>query len=133
MPFKPCADFRFLPALAVTINLAVYILQPGSIAASPCQPNDPNGDNPGNLCLPFPTHGMSINSNSFRQGFATDGFYGTALGPNQPGAKIVPTHQSRTPIESYLSKPGYWTRIEATNGRTTVQTNTGNQWNLQVK
>lgn len=124
---------RFKPVLAFLINLVVYILTADIGLTSPCQPSDPNGENPGNLCLSYPTHGMSIHSNSFRQGFASDGFYGTPLGPNQPGAKIIPTHQSRTPIEPHLRNPGYWTKIESSNSRTTVQTSTGNQWDLNVK
>lgn len=101
--------------------------------SSPCEPNDPNGDNPGVLCLAFPTHGMSIRSDSFRQGFATDGFYGTAVGPNQPGVKIIPNHQPRTPIDPNHNKPGFWTTIEAQNNQTKVQTSTGRQWSLQIK
>ncbi|MCP9808258.1 hypothetical protein KBY58_02270 [Cyanobium sp. HWJ4-Hawea] len=76
---------------------------------------------------------MSINSNSFRQGFASDGFYGYAAGPFTPGTPIQNGHQRRTPIDPQLGANGYWTKIEAKNGSTTtVNTNTGKSWTIQV-
>ena len=119
------------------VRLAIFplflITFPIEARPSPCEPNDPDGENPGNLCLTYPTHGLSINSNSFRQGFATDGFYGTAVGPNQPGDKIIPNHQPRTPMDLNRGRPGFWTSIQAQNEQTRVQTNTGRQWLLQLK
>ena len=106
---------------------------PSALKARPCLPTDPDGGNPGNLCLIYPTHGMSLNSNSFRQGYASDGYYGTATGPRFPGAPIEADHTPRTPMDPQSGKPGYWTRIEASSGQSRVQSSSGKAWSLKLK
>lgn len=98
--------------------------------ARPCLPSDPEGENPGNLCLTYPTHGMTLHSSSFRQGFASDGYYGTPTGPRWPGEPIEPNHQPKTPLDR---KQGYWTQMNATSGESRVQTSTGKSWLLRLK
>ena len=104
-----------------------------ALQARPCLPSDPDNGNPGNLCLTYPTHGMSINSDSFRQGFASEGYYGTPTGPRWPGQPIKPGHQPRTPMDRQKGSHGYWTRIDATAGESRVQTSTGKNWSLRLK
>ncbi len=114
----------FLFQMAV-VGQAVY--------SRPCFPSDPEGDNSGNLCLAYPTHGMSIDSNSFRQGFASEGYYGNPVGPRFPGSPIEPNHIPGTPMDLRGRSPGYWTKIETTNGQSRVETNTGREWLMQSK
>ena len=105
------------------------------LQASPCTPTDPDGVNPGNLCLAYPTHGMSLDSNTFRQGFASEGYFGAATGPRQPGTPIQSGHIPGTvmdPIRADRRSAGYWSSIEASDGRTTVRTNTGREWTMKV-
>ena len=100
--------------------------------SAPCFPTDPEGENPGNLCLLYPTHGMSIRSSSFRQGFASDGYTGLSLGPTLPGIPIEPSHQTRTPMDPRTNGNGYWTSIQAADGVTRVRTNTGKEWTIHA-
>jgi hypothetical protein len=117
--------FGMLLLLAATIPAA-------HTAAAPCFPSDPEGENPNNLCLPYPTHGMSINSSSFRQGYASDGYTGLPLGPTMPGTPIQPGHPPRTPMDPRPTGNGYWTSVQASDGVTRVQTNTGRTWTIQT-
>ena len=117
----------------IGVSIVSMMALPSALKARPCLPTDPDGENPGNLCLIYPTHGMSLNSNSFRQGFASDGYYGTATGPRFPGAPIEAGHVPRTPIDPQRGNPGYWTRIEASAGQSRVQTSSGKAWSLKLK
>ena len=101
-------------------------------AAAPCYPTDPEGENSNNLCLLYPTHGMSINSSSFRQGYASDGYTGLSLGPTTPGTPIQPGHQPRTPMDPRSTGNGYWTSVQASDGVTRVETNTGRTWTIHA-
>ena len=123
--------YRYLARIALLSMMIA--MAPGNTAAKPCEPSDPTGENPGNLCLTYPTHGMTIDSYSFRQGFASEGYYGTALGPNQPGAPIQLNHHRGTPIDPNSGRPGYWTQIEASEGRIQVKTDSGRTWQRQIK
>ena len=114
--------------------IAALMLCPQELVARPCAPADPEGVNPGNLCLVYPTHGMTLKSDSFRTGYASDGYYGAATGPSQPGVPIQPGHQPGTPLDVSPSSRshGFWTGIESSNGTTEVRTNSGKQWRLQI-
>jgi len=106
----------------------------GLVFASPkCPPSDPTGSNPGHLCLVYPTHGMSLESDSFRKGFASEGYYGTPVGPEWPGQLIQPNHTPRTPIEKTSTGGFFWTNIEASNGNSRVRTNSGREWELKTR
>jgi hypothetical protein len=112
----------------------VSVVLAGSVVAVPCTPTDPEGLNPGNLCLSYPTHGMSINSNAFRQGYASEGYFGTPTGPSQPGAPILPGHIRGVRMDpaSAAGSGGYWTSIDASASETRIRTNTGKEWILKT-
>jgi len=131
-----CSEYRgsrFL--LGQCLCIALFQLLSGGLPlqAKPCLPSDPENGNPGNLCLTYPTHGMSLNSESFRQGFASEGYYGTPTGPRWPGEPIQPGHTPRTPMDRQQNNNGYWTRIDASAGESRVQTNTGKAWSLRLQ
>lgn len=100
--------------------------------AKPCYPNDPEGENPGNLCFTDPTLGMTLDTNTLRSGSATEGYFGRPVGPTMPGAPLVKGHHPRLPLDPRPGPDGYWTTIDASNGVTHVQTNTGRQWILKA-
>lgn len=136
MNSSQCSDHRrWLGLLGQCLFLAVFHIMSAESAlkAKPCLPSDPDNGNPGNLCLTYPTHGMSLNSDSFRQGFASEGYYGTPTGPRWPGEPIQPGHTPRTPMDKQPSQSGYWTRIDASGGESRVQTNTGKNWSLRLQ
>jgi hypothetical protein len=104
-----------------------------SLEASPCYPNDPDGDNLGNLCLSYPPALMSeqpswqpipvqpiwsplpnrpIDQPPFIQGTGEKAFYGLPVSTTQPGRIIGTT-------------TGYWTNVEAVNGLTTITDSKG--------
>jgi hypothetical protein len=113
--------------------LLIGALSPPSVFGQPCFPSDPEGLNPGNLCPGYPTHGMTINSNSFQQGFASEAYYGRPLGPFQPGALVQQGHLPRTPIDPRPRANGFWTKIDASNGETRMTTNTGREFIMRVE
>jgi hypothetical protein len=96
------------------------LLIAGAASARPCYPSDPTAMNPGNLCPLFPPLGMSINSNSFMQGSATQGFYGQPLSPRIPGQ----------PVGITSGKDGYWTQINNSSGTSIMRTNTGKSFTM---
>ena len=104
----------------VTIITALALgiaLTPEPILASPCYPNDPDGENPGNLCLTYPPSWSTLPNTStdqppFIQGQGKEAYYGLPVSPTQPGRIIGTT-------------TGYWTTIEAVNGNTTITDSTG--------
>jgi len=103
-------------------------------AARPCFPSDPTGDNPGNLCLIYPTHGMSLDSETFRDGFASEGFYGPRAGPRWPGTPLEDNHAPGTALDPNGQKAnGYWTRLEASDGESRFVTNTGKEWKVKLR
>jgi len=114
------------------VILALMVMLVPQLQAAPCYPSDPEGENPGNLCPTYPPSGMTLDSNTFRPGSATEGYFGRPLGPTLPGTPVVKGHNPRTPIDPRAGADGYWTSIEATNGMTQIRTNTGRQWNLKV-
>lgn len=116
----------------VTIALSSYFLPPKALSA-PCPPSDPDGSNPGSLCPPYATYGMTIYPGHLQPGYASEGFYGTALGPNSPGTPLVPGHVRGTPMAPGSSSNGYWTQIDNANGTSRMQTNTGQQWTLTIQ
>lgn len=89
-----------------------------------CFPNDPDGTNPGNLCLTYPSSldpqstswsplpNTSTTQPPFIQGLGKDAYYGYRVSPTQPGRIIGTTS-------------GYWTNVEAVNGSTTITDSTG--------
>ena len=80
----------------------------------PCDPTDPLGNNPGNLCPRFPY--SSINNNSFIKGH---GLPVTTIPTTQHPAGIV------------IQKPsGFWTNIRTTSDQRTIQDSGGNSYNL---
>ena len=101
--------------------------------ASPCYPNDPNGENLGNLCFPnlFNPQQSGMNPSTFQQGFASSAYYGSAIGPGVPGTLLVPDHPSGTPMDKRLGNHGFWQSVEVNNNGTTLKTNTGREWKLQ--
>ena len=115
-----------LPGRGFSISLsmlALFIaLRAQGSDAKPCLPNDPTGDNPGNLCLKYPPFGMSIHSNSFMQGTATQGFYGPPVSPTQPGI----------PVGVQSPKDGYWKRVNNQDGMSNMQTSKGKVFNMEI-
>ncbi len=89
-----------------------------SAIASPCYPNDPEGENPGNLCLTYPPSwsplpNTMIDQPPFIQGTGKDAYYGYPVNTTQPGRVIGTTK-------------GYWTGVSAVNGSTTIIDSLGN-------
>lgn len=90
-----------------------------------CFPNDPDGSNPGNLCLTYPSSfdpqsttwsplpNTSTDQPPFIQGSGKEAYYGYRVSPTQPGRIIGTT-------------TGYWTNVEAVNGTTTITDSKGN-------
>jgi hypothetical protein len=121
---------------SLCIVLGVVVTCSGNqlpLKAEPCGPSDPEGLNPDGLCLVYPTHGMTLGSTSFREGYANEGYYGRSVGPGLAGSPIIPNHQPGAPIDSRKGENGYWSGIEASQGRTTVRMNTGKEWNLKLQ
>ena len=100
-----------IPRLAITLAALLFsALPPTGANANPCLPNDPDGSNPGNLCLSYPPTG--IGPQFFVQGQGQPALYGPPLSPTQPGRVVGHTS-------------GYWTGIQASNGSTTLQDSQG--------
>jgi len=93
-----------------------------------CLPNDPLGNNEGNLCLTYPSHGLSIVGDSFRNGFASEGYYGTPIGPKYPGVPLNKNHVPGMPYDPRPSQNGFWRSIEAADGITRIRTDNGKTW-----
>ena len=94
------------------------LLHVSSVSASPCFPNDPEGTNLGNLCLTYPPSWSPLpnsdtNQPPFIQGIGQPAYYGYPVSPLQPGAIIGRTD-------------GYWTGVQAFNGKTVITDNKGN-------
>jgi len=103
--------FVFLTAISFTSNCT-------SIQASPCYPNDPDGSNPGNLCLTYPPSwsplpNSSVDQPPFIQGQGDPAYYGLPVSTTQPGRIIGRTD-------------GFWTGVEAVNGTTSITDSKGN-------
>ena len=122
---------------SVVVHLAISALaiatDPSSVHASPCYPNDPDGSNPGNLCLTYPAAFTSsfdpqpqwsplphrpINQPPFIQGVGKEAYYGYAVSPTQPGRVVGTTS-------------GYWTNVEAVNGSTTLKDSRNNSISIR--
>lgn len=108
------------------IGLILISFYPEVSISSPCNPSDPDGENPGNLCF---LHLAKPYQSTFKQGYASDGFFGVPVGPGGiPGNQIIPSHQSGTPIDKRILNNGFWTNIESSSNGSTVRTNTGKEW-----
>ena len=109
----------YSPTAVAIGTLMVISVALGAVptVASPCYPNDPDGENPGNLCLTYPPSWSTLPNTStdqppFIQGKGKEAYYGLPVSPTQPGRIIGTT-------------TGYWTNIEAVNGSTTITDSTG--------
>jgi hypothetical protein len=95
------------------------LLAAGTTAmASPCYPNDPDGTNPGNLCLTYPPSWSPLPNTStdqppFVQAVGQPAYYGFPVSSTQPGTIIGRTD-------------GFWTEVQAVNGNTTITDSKGN-------
>lgn len=90
---------------------------PSPALSRPCHPNDPDGENPGNLCLTFPPAwsplpGASSAGPPFIQGTGTSAYYGVIVNPGNPGQPVRRTS-------------GFWTSIDAVNGSTIITDSNG--------
>ena len=85
-----------------------------------CLPNDPLAINPGNLCLEEKIYHQHINNYPMRNGYASEGFYGSAISPNIPGQKI----------EINQANDGYFTNLTNNNGNIKIETSTGKVFNF---
>ena len=88
--------------------------------SAPCYPNDPEGENPGNLCLTYPPSwsplpNTIIGQPPFVQGVGQPAYYGYPVSPTQPGRVVGTTN-------------GYWTGVSAVNGATTITDSNGNSF-----
>lgn len=80
----------------------------------PCDPTDPLGRNPYNLCPRFPY--SSINDNTFTEG------HGLPI-------TTIPTVQN--PAGIVIQQPsGYWTNIRTTQDKRSIKDSGGNTYNL---
>ena len=113
--------------LSIASTVLFGILSAGIAWAAPCYPNDPDGSNPGNLCLTYPAAftpafdelpqwsplpNRPINQPPFIQGVGKEAYYGYAVSNTQPGRVVGTTS-------------GYWTNVEAVNGSTTIKDSQG--------
>jgi hypothetical protein len=118
-------------ALAIGTLVFLPLAQVSSrTLASPCYPNDPDGENLGNLCLSYPPAllpdqpswmpipvqpiwsplpNRPIDQPPFIQGTGKEAYYGYPVSPTQPGRIIGTT-------------TGYWSKVEAVDGTTTTIT-----------
>ena len=101
-----------------TLSLSVLVVQTRAGMASPCFPNDPDGTNPGNLCLTYPPSwsplpNTPIDQPPFVQGIGKQAYYGYPVSSTQPGTIIGQTD-------------GFWTGVQAVNGSTIITDNKGN-------
>ena len=87
-----------------------------------CYPNDPLAMNPGNLCLEKNVYHQHINNYPMTNGFAKDGYYGSAISPNIPGKKI----------EINKKNDGFFTNLKINNGNITIKTSTGKVFNFNT-
>ena len=93
------------------ILVAVALLNAATIAAEakPCDPTDPFGHNPENLCPTYPL--PSVNSNTFTQGI---------------GAPIHSTPTIQQPAGRILHQTGgYWTNINTSGNTRKIQDSKG--------
>ena len=109
------------------IGLILISFYPEVSISSPCNPSDPDGENPGNLCF---VHLAKPYQSTFKQGYASDGYFGVPVGPGIPGNQIIPSHQSGTPIDRRIINNGFWTNIESSSNGSTVRTSTGKEWKI---
>ena len=115
----PLATLHRLWPLSLCLGV---LLHAAASQARPCDPSDPDGTNPGNLCPVYPPYGLTIHSDSFQTGSASKGYYGPRISPTEPGKPLNPRE----------GRDGYWTTIQAGDGRSQIRTSKGKQWNLSV-
>jgi hypothetical protein len=104
--------------LLLNITMVGLVSIHTDVQAAPCFPNDPEGTNPGNLCLTYPPSWSPLPNTSFDQppfiqGLGQPAYYGYPVNTTQPGTIIGRT-------------TGYWTGVEAVNGTTTLTDSKGN-------
>ena len=80
-----------------------------SVEAKPCDPTDPLGHNPENLCPTYPL--PSVNSNTFTQGIGEP--IRSVPTIQQPAGRVL--HQTS----------GYWTNINTSGGNRIIQDSKG--------
>ena len=84
------------------------------VECRPCDPTDPLGHNPGNLCPQLPY--SSINNNSFIEGH---------------GLPVTTIPTTRNPAGIVIQKPsGFWTNIRTTSDQRTIVDSSGNSYIL---
>ena len=99
------------------ILVAVALLNAATIAAEakPCDPTDPFGHNPENLCPTYPL--PSVNSNTFTQGIGAP-------------IRTIPTIQQ--PAGRVLHRTsGYWTNIQTRGNQRTIRDSQGQKIKLE--
>lgn len=124
-----CLGISRIGGLVVFAGLSL-LFGSTTVHAAPCYPNDPDGSNPGNLCLTYPTNFTTLtttgedlplwsplpnrptNQPPFIPGVGKEAYYGYRVSPTQPGRVVGTTS-------------GYWTNIEAVNGSTTIKDSHG--------
>lgn len=102
--------------IGITLVTGFLFVQQKGLSA-PCFPNDPDGTNPGNLCLTFPPSWSPLPNTAtdqppFIQGIGGNAYYGNPISPTQPGRVIGKTH-------------GFWTGVSAVNGSTSITDSDG--------
>jgi hypothetical protein len=110
-------------ALSSIFLSSLFFFLSSKATAAPCFPNDPEGTNPGNLCLTYPPSwsplpNTSLDQPPFIQGSGGEAYYGNRVGPTQPGRVIGSTN-------------GFWTGVSAVNGSTTITDSDGKTFNSQ--
>ena len=96
------------------------IFSTNKLYSQSCIPNDPLAINPGNLCLEENIYHQHINNYPMTNGYASQGFYGSAISPNIPGQKI----------ELNQIKDGYFTNLTINNGNIKIETSSGKVFNF---
>ena len=98
----------------VFYSLILVVIACSDADCRPCDPTDPLGHNPNNLCPRFPH--SSINNNSFIEG------HGRPI-------TTIPTIQN--PAGIVIQRPsGYWTNIRTTQEIRSITDSAGNTYNL---
>ena len=103
------------PRAVVLLTLALLNTATVEVNAKPCDPTDPLGHNPENLCPTYPL--PSVNSNTFTQGI---------------GAPIRSLPTVQEPAGRVLHPTsGYWTNIQTSGNQRTIRDNHGQKIRLE--
>ena len=108
--FKKGSPRAFVLLILALLNTATV-----EVNAKPCDPTDPLGHNPENLCPTYPL--PSINSNTFTQGI---------------GEPIRATPTIQNPAGRVLHQTsGYWTNIQTRGNQRTIRDSQGQKIKLE--